>query len=191
MISDAKAQVGARPDQGTGRPAAFRRPVVRRPSTGTSRRSGPPCPRIRSGHVAYTPPASEADLSAGFKAMYDDAGPLHPRGRHRRRICVSDSVGVLAGRQRRALHRRRQQQVRRVRRQRLSVPLPLGRHGSRAWARPPTTRPTASSTPSPRTDKGYRLEAQFPWSTLGITPGAGDDDRPGRPGQRRRRRRRS
>ena len=39
------------------------------------------------------------------------------------------------------------------------------------------------------TDTGYRLEIKFPWSTLGAKPSAGRKDRPGRSGQRQRRRR--
>ena len=133
-------------------------------------------------NALYNPISGPADLSASFKAMYDD-DKLYLL------VDVNDDdaagrlLGLLAGRLCRDLHRRRQQPVRCLRRQRLSLRIPHEGHG---------TRGRRSLAREDRRHHGYPYH-DGPWLShsrpvpLGQArhqAPAGDDVRPGCPGQR-------
>jgi hypothetical protein len=123
------------------------------------------------GHVAYTPPTSEADLSANFKTVYDSQALYILVDVTDDRL-VSDSteswlddgveVFIDADNSKSDVYGDNDYQF----------------HFDWDATAPAVGESHHNKTNGvqyafTRTDKGYRLEAKLPWSTLGTTPAAG------------------
>ena len=128
-------------------------------------------PAHRIGHVAYTPPTSEADLSANFKTMYDsqalyflvdvtDDKLVHDSAEYwlddgiEIFLAVDNNKSDVYGDKDYQYHFDYDS----------SAPALGESHHNKT---------NGIQYAFARTDKGYRLEAKLPWSTLGTTPAVG------------------
>jgi tetratricopeptide (TPR) repeat protein len=170
MVAQAKAQVGHAPEQRAAPvciPPARRTPAI----DGNVDEVWESVPSNALRHVAYTPPASEADLSANFKAMYDQQA-LYVLVDVTDDQLVSDSVEswlddgveifIAADNNKSDVYSDNDYQY----------------HFDWDASAPALGESHHNKTSGvqyafARTDKGYRLEAKVPWATLGTTAAVG------------------
>jgi len=170
MVAQAKAQVGHTTPQ--AQPALSIPPAARAPTIdGNVDEVWAAVPSHAIGHVAYAPPTSEADLSAGFKMMYDRQALYLLVDVTDDRL-VSDSAeywlddGVelflAADNNKSDVYGDKDYQY----------------HFDYDASAPAMGESHRNNTNGvqyafARTDQGYRLEAKVPWSTLGTKPATG------------------
>jgi hypothetical protein len=170
MVAQAKAQVGHAPEGGT--PPVCIPPAGRAPAVdGNVDDVWQNVPVQAISHVVYSPIASEADLSAGFRAMYDKQA-LYVLVEVTDDQLVSDSaeswlddgveIFIAAGNNKADVYSDQDYQY----------------HFDWDGTAPTLGESHHNKTNGvqyafARTDQGYRLEAKLPWATLGTTPAVG------------------
>jgi hypothetical protein len=170
MVAEAKAQVG---QTSTKAQAALSiAPAGRVPTIdGNVDDVWAGVPAHTIGHVVYTPPTSEADLSANFKTLYDSQALY---------LLVDVTDDVL-----------KHDSVESWNDDSVEVFIAADNNKSSVYGdkdyqyhfdwdeKAPTmgevhhNKTNGVQYAFARTDKGYRLEAKLPWATLGTTPAAG------------------